>query len=455
MAAEDPTSPVTFVDATPDQAPGAGALAGALRRASGDGTVVMMAGTIVGGLTAYAWQAMGTRTLGEVTFAPVANAWTIMFLVVTILLAPVEQYATRTVAEGWAGRAHLRRSFRSLARMGAGATVLVSAVAFLLRDSLFDGVWGYALICGAIVLGFGQLALCRGILAGERKFAGYGWITGLDGIVRVVVALPLLLAFDDALLFAATIPVSTVVALFWVREWPTREEGEAAGPEGIPVGRFIATTVGGTSAAQVIVAGGPLILALMGGSKAAVSSLFITQTAFRGAFLVATPGWARVLPVLTGIHLRDEHWRLTRIAELILAGSAAVAAATGFAAAIVGPPLIGLLFGEGVRPSALVAGLLAAGTVLAIGNLGLNQVLIARVQTHRITAAWWVALGAMLFWLVAGPGTAADRVAPGFVIGEAVALILLTVASSSRLAPSSVRRAVYRARDRRVRRRAR
>jgi hypothetical protein len=61
----------------------------------------------------------------------------------------------------------------------------------------------------------------------------------------------------------------------------------------------------------------------------------------------------------------------------------------------------------------------------------------------------------MLFWLVAGPGTAADRVAPGFVIGEAVALILLTVASSSRLAPSSVRRAVYRARDRRERRRAR
>jgi hypothetical protein len=131
-----------------------------------------------------------------------------------------------------------------------------------------------------------------------------------------------------------------------------------------------------------------------------------------------------------------------------------VAAAAGFAAAIVGPPLIGLLFGEGVRPSALVAGLMAAGTVLAIGNLGLNQVLIARVQTPRITAAWWIALAAMLLWLVAGPGAPADRVAPGFVVGEAVALILLTVASSSRLAPPPVRRAVYRARDRREQRRA-
>jgi hypothetical protein len=45
--------------------------------------------------------------------------------------------------------------------------------------------------------------------------------------------------------------------LFWNREWPTREGGEA------PDGRFVATTVGGTSAAQVIVAGGPLILALI------------------------------------------------------------------------------------------------------------------------------------------------------------------------------------------------
>ena len=114
------------------------------------------------------------------------------------------------------GPAHLRRTFRSLVRMGAAATVLVTVVAFLLRDSLFDGVGGYALICGGIVVGFGQLALCRGILAGERNFAGYGWITGIDGIVRVAVALPLLLAFDDALLFAATIPVSTIVALFWI-----------------------------------------------------------------------------------------------------------------------------------------------------------------------------------------------------------------------------------------------
>ena len=240
MAAEDPTSPVTLVEPPPDRAPGAGALAGALRRGFGDGTVLMMAGTIVGGLTAYVWQAMGTRTLGEVTFAPVANAWTIMFLVVTILLAPVEQYATRTVAEGWRGRAHLRRTFRSLVRMGAAATVLVTVVAFLLRDSLFDGVGGYALICGGIVVGFGQLALCRGILAGERNFAGYGWITGIDGIVRVAVALPLLFAFDDALLFAATIPVSTIVALFWIREWPTPpggRGGDARGHPGRPIHR--------------------------------------------------------------------------------------------------------------------------------------------------------------------------------------------------------------------------
>jgi O-antigen/teichoic acid export membrane protein len=406
----------------------------------------MMAGTIVGGLTAYAWQAVGTRTLGEVAFAPVANAWTIMFLIVTILVAPVEQYATRTVAEGWAGRAHLRHTLRSLARMGAVATVLITVVSFALRGSLFGGSWGYALICGAMVLGFGQLGLCRGILAGERNFSSYGWVTGLDGAVRVGVAIPLLLGFEDPLLLAATIPASTVVALFWLREWPTREEGEADVPDGIPVGHFIATTVGGTSAAQVIVAGGPLILALLGGSEAAVTALFITQTAFRGAFLIATPGWARALPVLTGIHLRDEHMRLTRIAELILVASAAAAALAAAVAAVVGPPLIALLFGEGARPSVFVAAAMAAGTILAIGNLGLNQVLIARVKTPRITAAWWLALLAMLVWIAVGSGSAVDRVAASFVVGEATALLLLTVASSSRLVPPPLRRALQRSR---------
>ena len=161
-----------FRDAAVQHAPpGAISLGTTLRRVTTDGTVAMIAGTILAGFAYYAWQAAGTRILGEVRFAPVATTWTLMFLIVTILLAPVEQFATRNVAAGWEGRAHLARSLRMLARLAAGATILVTLAAFLLRDSLFRGDGSYALIGGAMVLGFGQLALCRGVLAGERKFA--------------------------------------------------------------------------------------------------------------------------------------------------------------------------------------------------------------------------------------------------------------------------------------------
>jgi O-antigen/teichoic acid export membrane protein len=436
--------------AVQDAPPGAVGLGTMLRRVRTDGTVAMIVGTIVAGFAYYAWQAAGTRVLGEVRFAPVATTWTLMFLIVTILLAPVEQFATRNVAAGWEGRAHLARSLRTLAKIGAGATLVVTLGCFLLRDSLFRGGGVYALIGGAMVLGFGQLALCRGVLAGERRFASYGWVTAMDSLLRVGLGVPLLLGSDSALLFAWTIPLSTLVALWWAREIPGPDEAAADHAPGPAVGPFIATTVGGLSAAQLILAGGPLFVSLLGGTEAMVSALFVTQTAFRAAFLVATPGWARVLPILTGIYVRAEHHRLNRIAEAILLGTAVAAGIAGLIASAIGPPLIAAFFGEGVRPTAFLAAMMAAGTVVAIGNLGLNQVLVARVKTGRITAGWWCGLAATLVCMAVAPGSILDRVAVAFVVGEAVALIMLTIAASSRLAPRVAREIVYRRRDRRT-----
>jgi O-antigen/teichoic acid export membrane protein len=438
-----PDTPV----ATPSVTPGAIGLAARARLVSLDGTVTMLAGTILAGIGAYVWQGSGTRTLGEDAFSPVAQAWTVMFLVVTILLAPVEQFATRTVAAGRSGRQHLAAALPRLRALAALATALLGLMAFLLRDALFDGSAVYVLICAAMVPCFGLVLLSRGILSGERRFASYGWLTGLDSLSRLAIGLPLLLITKSAVAFAATIPAATLVGLFWLRYWP--RPARAPTDSGPSVGTFLATTIGANSAAQFIVAGGPLILALAGSSGAEVTALFVTQTAFRGLFLVATPGWSRVLPVLTSIHVREEHSRLRQIAELILVVTALASAAAALVAGLIGPLAISTFFGEGSRPSTLVAATVGAGTVLAVGSLGLNQVLIARVKTARITAAWWIGLVAMALWILVVPGAVVDRVAASFVVGEAVALAMLTIAASSRLAPAPVRRAVAHVRQRR------
>jgi O-antigen/teichoic acid export membrane protein len=414
-----------------------------LQRLFLDGTFAMMAGTVIAGIATYAWQAGGTRTLGKTAFAPVANTWTLYFLVVTILLAPIEQFATRTVAAGRNGRVHLARALRTIAIVLLAASVLIGFGGYLLRSSLFRGSAGYALVSCAIVLSLGQLAICRGILVGRHNFAAYGWLTGLDSAIRLLVGLPVVLLTHSALAFVWTIPLCSLVALAWVREWPVGARTQSnAGSEvsvysgrGVPIGRFLATTVGGTSAAQLLLAGGPLLLALLGASESAVTVLFVTQTACRAAFVMATPAGARSLPPLTRIAVRSDYRRLANIAVWLLGGSLVTAAAIGSASLIVTPPLIAALFGSGVRPSPLVAATMASGTVLAIGNLGLNQILVAAARTHRITVAWWVAVAAATTWVLLGPGDPLHRVSTGFVLGELVALLALVFASITGLRP--------------------
>src|SRR4051812_42692886 len=137
-------------DASQDAPPGTIGLAARPRAISRDGTTTMLIGTVIGGGAAYVWQAVGTRTLDEHAFSPVAQAWTVMFLVVTIALAPVEQFATRTVAAGPGGAAQLAAELPRIRRLGALATALLVLACLALRDVLFDGSWAFAAICGAM-----------------------------------------------------------------------------------------------------------------------------------------------------------------------------------------------------------------------------------------------------------------------------------------------------------------
>lgn len=445
MAAAGKTTPMS-ADTAPVSPPG---LATGVGRARADGTVTMLIGTLMAGVAGYAWQAAGTRTLGNVRFAPVATMWTLSFLVITILLAPIEQYATRTISSGPQGRASLARSMPALMRILGSATLLLAIGCLLVRGKFFHGEAGYAVVGGLLVACFGSLGFVRGVLAGERDFRRYGWLTGLDGVSRLTVGAIILLLGGTPLAFAWSIPVCALVSLAWWRRTPRLlERGRAAPDSHVPIRTFMATMVGGTAAAQLILAGGPLLLGLLGAPGPTVTVLFVAQTVGRGALLVALPLWSRALPGLTGIAMRREHESLSRLAEKILVIAVAVAVIGAAFAAVVGPPVLAVLFGDGSRPDAFVAGAVGAGTVLAVGNLGLNQLLVAAVRTSRITVSWWLALVVAVLYIVVAPGSPLERVVVGFVIGEALAMVLLTVASSPARAPDVVRRAVRRRRSR-------
>jgi O-antigen/teichoic acid export membrane protein len=445
-ASDQATQPLSAGDAGASRASG---LAGGIGRARADGTVTMLIGTLLSGLAAYIWQAAGTRTLGNSSFAPVATMWTLSYLVITVLLAPIEQYAMRTVSSGPGGRRHLARDIPTLVRIGLGATAVLAVGSFLVRGKFFHGQAAYALVAGLLVVCFGLLAFVRGVLGGERNFRLYGWLTGLDGVSRLIVGVAILALGGSPLLFSWSIPLCALVSLLWLSRVPRRSEGPVTDDLAhVPVRRFMATMVGGTAAAQLLLAGGPLLLGLLGAPDRTVTILFVAQTAGRATLLVALPLWARALPTLTGIALAHGHVRLSQLAERILAGSVAVAAVGAAFAAVAGPPVLAALFGGESRPSTFVAGAVGAGMLLAVGNLGLNQLLVAAVRTSRITISWWAALAVAVGWVALAPGSALDRVVTGFVIGEALAMLDLTVASSPARAPAPVRRAIRRVRRR-------
>lgn len=429
-----------------------GASPSSLERARADGTVTMLAGTLATGVAAYVWQAAGTRTLGNSAFAPVATMWTLNYLVMTVLLAPIEQYATRTVSSGPDGRDHLARNLRIVAGILLVATLLLGIGCALARGRFFDGEIGYAFIGALLAACMGCLSLIRGTLSGERRFSSYGRLTGLDGLTRVVAGGAVLAVGGTALDFTWTIPLCALTSLLWIGRVPRRPRvGPASTETHLPIRHFMVTMVGGTAAAQLLLAGGPLLLGALGAPNRTVTILFVAQIAGRAVLLVALPVWSRALPSLTAIALRNEHASLVRIAERILPISLAVAVLGAAFAASAGPPVLAAAFGHGSRPDAFVAGSVGAGTVLAVGNLGLNQLLVATGRTLRITISWWTALCAGGLWIALAPGSALHRVSAGFVIGEVVAVVLLTAATSTARVPRLVRRAMQELRERHAR----
>ena len=210
------------------------------------------------------------------------------------------------------------------------------------------------------------------------------------------------------------------------------EKGAAAA-----LGAFVSAT----AASQTILAAGPLVVGGLGGSAAEVSVLGQTFLLLRAPLAVAFNLISRIMPPLTRFVETAQWARLRRLSAWMGIGGLATSA-VGFAAGyLVGPWLVALLMGAEYRPGALLAGLAAAGTVLATVALFVQQILVAMRSTGRLAIAWLCALAAAAVVVVAAGGLSPSlRVGWAFLTGEALALVLLIgiVVRASRPAASGV-----------------
>lgn len=382
------------------------------------GTTFMVAGGFIGAVGAYLFQMYGANELGSEAFAPISLLWTAFFILATVTLVPVEQYVTREVASG---RKALPAAAKATYLVVVGGAV-VAAVFVASTLSEFEDNWQYVVQAALLVAGYGLLFFGKGVLAGGRRFKDVGWILIVEAAVRLTAGIVLLEMFTSAvsLGWAMVLGGFSVLALRWWRH----DEGSADFAPA-PASRFLGGYMGGSASSQMLLAGAPLAALAFGASPSLVSVIFITFTLYRAPLTLIFSLQGRILPFLVGLTADESRARLARIARNVVAAGIGLAALGGLVGWLVGPEVVGLLFTDEFVPARAVAALVAAGVMAAAAAQVAGQVLVAEGRTSRLAVAWLGGLVTAIVVMFAYQPEPGLRVATGFALGEAVALVMM------------------------------
>jgi len=357
----------------------------------------------------------------------VSVLWTLMFLTGTVGLTPVEQYVAR---EATVGRRVLTR--RSWAIAGVAGLTAAAAGTFttLTRDTLFQGETGFVILSVLIVVSTGPLFLARGLAIGQRRFDLYGLMLALEGVGRLVVGGIGLLVVGGPVGLAWGVAVGPALGLLV----PTFHfERRATEPPAGGAGAFLAPYIGASGASQLLLAGAPLAVAALGAGPATISIVFVTFTLFRAPVTIVYLVQGRILNLLVRLELLGDQAQLARIRRAIeVAGLGAVLLA-GMTGWLVGPAVVGLLFGSAFRPTPLVAALAATGVAGAALTQLLGQLLVARGRTGALARRWGIGLATAVLALVVLPATL--TLEPSVTVGIAFAAGELAAAAAMSRTP--------------------
>ena len=389
----------------------------ASRRVAGE-SGVLVAGSLVNGLAAYGFIALGTRWLGPDRFAPVAIVWVFWAFSAALLTFPIQHWVIRQMElDGHSGGVRAARG--RVVLLAAAVALGEGLVALLMRRTLFgDGSWAWPLLVAGVAAGAGFMGLLRGVLAGSGRYHAAALAIGGENLLRLGAGAALLAVERDPRLLAAALLTGPAVALLWPR---ALRLDLPAGPR--PPTGLVGAAGGSVLLAQVVLNGGPPLLAALGGREAEVTALFAALALFRAPYLVGLGLTVRATAPLTRRVAEGGRGSLGRPALATAGATLALAGALGAAAWPLGPPLIRALFGPGTSPSGAIAGATAAGCVLALGGLALTVMLIAAAARRALVLSWAAAVAAgaaVLAW--GGALEPGARVVAAFNAAEAVAV---------------------------------
>jgi O-antigen/teichoic acid export membrane protein len=406
------------------------------------GTLLVGGGLAVLGVASYVHIAVANHSLDPAGQASVSVMWALVFALGIGLFWPIEQEVGRLVAARSVRGDGAGPVMSTAGLFTAGLLGLVVAVLLVgaqpIADQLFFGDRGmvYAL-CGAFA-GLAAGYLTRGILSGRGRFGWYGIQLGVDGGLRIALAVAFGLAgVHSPVAFALILSIAPLVSVALTLPPVIRELHPGTPAAFSAVCRGIGLLLASSLLSQVIVNVGVINLKLLSpDSNAAVTAALLSALILaRVPLFVFASLQASLLPALSrSVTTGDiQGYRRQLARALGVVGLLGLAGAVP--AVLLGPWLVPPLFGVDDVLGRSDFAWLAAGTLAYMAAIVVGQAVIARGR-HAVQAVGWLVGTIVLIAVTLGPGDVRTRVEVAFAVGSLSVIPVLAPFAWSRRMPA-------------------
>jgi O-antigen/teichoic acid export membrane protein len=390
----------------------------------------LIVGLVSQAVTTYLVLVLAGRSLGPVGFAALSGLYFLLTSTATGLFTPLEQEVTaRRGAERARGSWDATLHSRAMAH-GLGAAALAIGCALVAWPAtlraLGDQGWLVIAFCLALP-GYACWFATRGELAGKGRLGVYGAQLVVDGVVRLIGAVALVLTDH-----ATTAGFGLLFALSPWLAFAVTPRGGNLQPVGRaplrtpPLTRALALLVLSALAAQLLINAGPLVVSLLasGSDRDRVGVYLAVLVVVRVPvylFTAVQPGFLRALAEHAGGGRRAEFGHLLRV---VLGAVSALVVVACVLATTLAPPVVSWLFDfEQQLPRAtcllltLAVGLFLVATVIA-------QALIALGHHLWVATGWLLGLVGLAVGTAFG-GEVTMRATEGLLTGAVLATAAL------------------------------